>query len=96
MNLLQGAQETVPRVLTTRDSQAFTLGCQRGEHVLIELDAPDRKANNLGVKGLGEPPIIPAAAAIANAVANATGARIRHSPMTRARVLEALALVEAR
>jgi xanthine dehydrogenase YagR molybdenum-binding subunit len=66
------------------------------EIVVRFIDAPDRKANNLGVKGLGEPPIIPAAAAIANAVANATGARIRHSPMTRARVLEALALVEAR
>ena len=60
------------------------------------IDAPDRKANNLGAKGLGEPPIIPTAAAIANAVANATGARVRHSPMTRARVLDALALVEAR
>src|SRR5205814_8390808 len=42
------------------------------------VDRPDRRANNLGVKGLGEPPIIPTAAAIANAVANATGARIRH------------------
>ena len=60
------------------------------------VDRPDRRANNLGVKGLGEPPIIPTAAAIANAVANATGARIRHSPLTRARVLEALALVEAK
>jgi CO/xanthine dehydrogenase Mo-binding subunit len=66
------------------------------EIVVRFIDAPDRKANNLGVKGLGEPPIIPTAAAIANAVANATGARIRHSPLTRARVLEALALVEAR
>ena len=66
------------------------------EIVVRFIDAPDRKANNLGAKGLGEPPIIPAAAAIANAVANATGARIRHSPMTRARVLEALALVEGR
>jgi xanthine dehydrogenase YagR molybdenum-binding subunit len=66
------------------------------EIVVRFIDAPDRKANNLGAKGLGEPPIIPTAAAIANAVANATGARVRHSPMTRARVLEALALVEAR
>ena len=55
-----------------------------------------RKANNLGVKGLGEPPIIPTAAAIANAVANATGARVRHAPLTRARVLEALAIAGAR
>ncbi len=60
------------------------------------VDRPDRKANNLGIKGLGEPPIIPTAAAIANAVANATGARVRHAPLTRARVLEALAIAEAR
>jgi len=65
------------------------------EIVVRFIDVPDRKANNLGSKGLGEPPIIPTAAAIANAVANATGARVRHAPMTRARVLEALALVEA-
>ena len=65
------------------------------EIVVRFVDAPDRKANNLGAKGLGEPPIIPTAAAVANAVANATGARVRHAPMTRARVLEALALVDA-
>jgi xanthine dehydrogenase YagR molybdenum-binding subunit len=60
------------------------------------IDRPDRRANNLGVKGLGEPPIIPTAAAIANAVANATGVRVRHAPLTRARVLEALAVAGAR
>jgi xanthine dehydrogenase YagR molybdenum-binding subunit len=60
------------------------------------VDRPDRRANNLGVKGLGEPPIIPTAAAIANAVANAIGARVRHAPLSRARVLEALAVAGAR
>ena len=65
------------------------------EIVVRFVDVPDRKANNLGAKGLGEPPIIPTAAAVANAVANATGARVRHAPMTRARVLKALAMVEA-
>ncbi|HEY6957607.1 MAG TPA: xanthine dehydrogenase family protein molybdopterin-binding subunit [Candidatus Limnocylindria bacterium] len=65
------------------------------EIVVRFTDRPDRKANNLGSKGLGEPPIIPAAAAVANAVANATGARVRHLPMTRARVLEAIANMEA-
>jgi xanthine dehydrogenase YagR molybdenum-binding subunit len=64
------------------------------EIVVRFVDVPDRKANNLGAKGLGEPPIIPTAAAVANAVANATGARVRHAPMTRARVLEALALTD--
>ena len=66
------------------------------EIVVRFTDRPDRKANNLGAKGLGEPPIIPTAGAIANAIANATGARVRHTPMTRARVLEALAMVGER
>ena len=55
------------------------------------VDRPDTKANNIGSKGLGEPPIIPTAAAVANAVANALGIRLRTLPMTPARVLEALA-----
>src|SRR4029453_7668636 len=33
--------------------------------------------NNCGMMGVGEPPNIPTAAAIANAVFNATGARVR-------------------
>ena len=44
----------------------------------------------LGVKGLGEPPVIPTAAAIGNAVAHATGVRVREAPYTPRRVLEAL------
>ena len=52
----------------------------------------DTKANNIGAKGLGEPPIIPLPAAIANAVANAIGVRIRTAPLTRSRVLAALAM----
>jgi len=55
------------------------------------VDLPDRRANNLGARGLGEPPIIPTAAAIANAIANATGARVRTTPMTPDRVMAALA-----
>ncbi|HET8567602.1 MAG TPA: xanthine dehydrogenase family protein molybdopterin-binding subunit [Candidatus Limnocylindria bacterium] len=54
------------------------------------LDTPDRRANSTGAKGLGEPPMIPTAAAVANAVANATGVPMRATPMTPARVLAAL------
>ena len=46
---------------------------------------------NLGAKGLGEPPIVPTAAAIANAFAHATGRRAAALPLTPARVLETLA-----
>ncbi len=54
------------------------------------IDRPDLRANNLGAKGVGEPPIIPTAAAIANAVADALGVRIFELPITRDRVLKAL------
>lgn len=56
------------------------------------IDDPDTKANNIGAKGLGEPPIIPLPAAVANAIANAIGVRIRTAPITRQRVLDALGL----
>ncbi|HVS37571.1 MAG TPA: xanthine dehydrogenase family protein molybdopterin-binding subunit [Gemmataceae bacterium] len=44
--------------------------------------------------GIGEPAIVATAAAIANAVYNAIGVRIRELPMTPARVLAALALAD--
>jgi CO/xanthine dehydrogenase Mo-binding subunit len=56
----------------------------------ILIDIPDTRANNTGAKGAGEPGIIPTAAAIANAVANALGVRITELPITPGRVLEAL------
>ncbi|MBD2772743.1 xanthine dehydrogenase family protein molybdopterin-binding subunit [Iningainema tapete] len=46
------------------------------------LDEPDEIANPLGAKGVGEIGIVGAAAAIANAVFNATGKRIRDLPIT--------------
>jgi CO/xanthine dehydrogenase Mo-binding subunit len=44
----------------------------------------------LGIKGLGEPPIIPTPGAIGNAVSHALGLRLREAPYTPRRVLEAL------
>ena len=59
--------------------------------ILIEfIDDPDPHMP-LGIKGLGEPPIIPTAGAIGNAIAHATGVRLREVPYTPRRVLEALA-----
>ena len=43
-----------------------------------------------GVRGVGEVPIVPPAAAVANAIARATGVRVWHMPMTPERVLRAL------
>ncbi|HZY69939.1 MAG TPA: xanthine dehydrogenase family protein molybdopterin-binding subunit [Thermoplasmata archaeon] len=50
-------------------------------------------AGSFGLKGLGEPPMIPVAAAVANAVADATGARLTELPLTAERVARALKLV---
>jgi len=47
--------------------------------------------NNTGAAGIGEPPIVPTLAAVANAIYNATGARCRTLPFTPDRVLAALA-----
>jgi xanthine dehydrogenase YagR molybdenum-binding subunit len=55
------------------------------------VDVPDNKANSTGAKGIGEPPLIPTAPAIANALYDAIGVRIHDAPLTRARVLAALA-----
>jgi CO/xanthine dehydrogenase Mo-binding subunit len=65
--------------------------------IVTELvDVPDPHLTNLGSKGLGEPPIIPTAAAIANAIRDATGAQIRSLPISREEMLRALREAEAR
>ncbi|RYE93107.1 MAG: hypothetical protein EOO77_45925, partial [Oxalobacteraceae bacterium] len=57
--------------------------CRRrcaGQTVIMVPD-DDRAVNPQGVKGLGEIGIIGVAAAVANAVFNATGVRIRDLPI---------------
>jgi CO/xanthine dehydrogenase Mo-binding subunit len=44
---------------------------------------PDWEANDTGVKGIGEPPLIPTAAAVANAIFDAVGVRVRDLPVKR-------------
>jgi xanthine dehydrogenase YagR molybdenum-binding subunit len=53
-------------------------------------DIPDEHLTNLGSKGLGEPPIVPTAAAIVNAIRDATGADVRSLPVSREEMLRAL------
>jgi xanthine dehydrogenase YagR molybdenum-binding subunit len=60
------------------------------------IDVPDAQLTNLGSKGIGEPPIIPVAAAIANAIRDATGADIRSLPISREEMLRALAEAKER
>ena len=53
------------------------------------VPSSDTVANHTGARGLAEPPIIPTAPAIANAVADALGAEVREIPLTPWRVLRA-------
>jgi len=54
------------------------------------IDLPDPEANPTGAKGIGEPPLIPTAPAIANAIFDAVGIRLRHGPLSRQELLPAL------
>jgi CO/xanthine dehydrogenase Mo-binding subunit len=54
---------------------------------LVELNAPD---GPFGAKGIGEPPIVPTLAAVANAIANATGVRITELPIVPERIVAAM------
>jgi 4-hydroxybenzoyl-CoA reductase alpha subunit len=62
------------------------------ESFLIETDDP---AGPFGAKGMAEPACIPTAPAIANAVFDAVGVRIRDLPITPEKVLKALREKEA-
>jgi len=71
-----------------------------GARIMTHMDAPeievvwvetDDPYGPYGAKTLGEPTIIPAVAAVANAFFNATGKRIKDLPLTRDKVLGVLA-----
>jgi CO/xanthine dehydrogenase Mo-binding subunit len=55
--------------------------------MIVEVADP---LHPFGAKGIGEPPLIGAAAAIPNAIAAAAGARVRKLPVTPERMLRAL------
>jgi CO/xanthine dehydrogenase Mo-binding subunit len=53
------------------------------ETIIVEVPSP---AGPFGARGVGEPPIVPAPAAIANAVQDATGVRITELPLSPERI----------
>jgi CO/xanthine dehydrogenase Mo-binding subunit len=55
--------------------------------VLVEVPNP---VHPYGVRGVGEVPIVPPMAAVANAIAQATGKRLTELPMSPPRILQAL------
>ena len=70
-----------------------------GHRVLTHLDVPDIEVlfiesddgyGPFGAKSMGEASKIPAPAAVANAIFNATGRRMRDLPISRDRILGAM------
>ena len=55
--------------------------------IIVEVANP---GHPYGVRGVGEVPIVPPMAAIANAIARATGVRMEHLPMSPGAMLEAM------
>jgi len=72
--------------------EAYKLLCPADmfESVVILTEGANA-GNNTSATGIAEPAFVPTLAAIANAVYNATGVRLRQLPMTPGRVLAALA-----
>jgi CO/xanthine dehydrogenase Mo-binding subunit len=61
------------------------------ESLIVEVPSED---GPYGAKGVGEPPVVPTSAAIANAVHDAIGVRITEIPITPERILRALGKVK--
>jgi xanthine dehydrogenase YagR molybdenum-binding subunit len=80
----------------TLDSYKLPTIADVPEIVCDLVDEPDTHLTNLGSKGLGEPPIVPTAAAIGNAIRDATGADVTSLPITREEILAALAQARER
>jgi CO/xanthine dehydrogenase Mo-binding subunit len=69
------------KLLTIADAPAITVEF---------VDSDPGHGTPHGAKGVGEPPVIPPAGAVGNALARACGARVRRLPMTPERVWEAM------
>jgi CO/xanthine dehydrogenase Mo-binding subunit len=64
---------------------------ERIETVIVEVPS---QSGPFGVRGVGEPPVVPVPATVANAIRDAVGARVADLPMTPERVTAAVAAME--
>ncbi len=80
------AKLTNPSLLDYRKLTAADL--PNIETIIVEKPAPH---GPFGARGVGEPPIVPAPAAIANAIADATGVRLTELPLSPERIALAIA-----
>ena len=96
---IQGIGQALHENLLYATGQPLTPGYYRARH-LTHLDIPDIEVHFIevddgygpfGAKTAGEAGIILAPAAVANAIANATGKRMTSLPITRDKILGAMA-----
>src|SRR3954452_13272858 len=79
------------RILTTSlDAYRMPTIADVPEIICEFVARPDDPLTTLGGRGLGGPPIVPIAAAIANAIRDATGADVHELPISREEMLRAL------
>jgi len=64
---------------------------EMGFPIELHFVETDDAAGPFGAKGVGEPGLVPTAPAIANAIYDAVGVRIRHLPITPEKILAAIA-----
>ena len=75
-------------IALSADFETYKLaGCLEIPELVAIVDDDDPRE---AVVGMGEPPAIPGAGAIANAIHNACGVRLRHLPLTPDKVLNAI------
>ena len=88
--LLEEVQVEDGRVLTPNLSDFKIPTIQDIPDLVTVLLEPHGGVGPYNIKGIGENPVVPVAAAIANAVEDASGARVRDLPVTAERVRDAL------
>ena len=77
-------------MLNANFEQYKIAGAREMPQIEVHLIEEYRGRSSTDAGGIGEPSTVATAAALANAVYNATGVRVRELPMTPERVLEAL------
>ncbi|MBV9791913.1 MAG: xanthine dehydrogenase family protein molybdopterin-binding subunit, partial [Chloroflexi bacterium] len=92
--IMMGLSAALKEEITLKDGK-WSAGSFAEYPFFTMADAPEIEVTLIenretAPSGMGEPPLMPAAAAVGNAIAAAVGARVRTMPMTPERILAAL------